>query len=138
MHCKMARIVLDTNCLIQSIPRYSRYNVVWQSFVSGKNTLCVSNEIIDEYIEIIQRLVNYKVAEYIVKTIINSPFTEFITPFYKFQLITSDPDDNKFVDCAIAANAKCIVTNDRHYDILSKIEFPCVEYMSLDNFVKTL
>ncbi len=138
MHCKMARIVLDTNCLIQSIPRHSRYNIVWQSFVSGKNILCVSNEIIDEYIEIIQRLVNYKVAEYIVKTIVNSPFTEFITPFYKFQLITSDPDDNKFVDCAIAANAKCIVTNDRHYDILSKIEFPCVEYMSLDNFVKTL
>ncbi|WP_298640674.1 putative toxin-antitoxin system toxin component, PIN family [uncultured Prevotella sp.] len=134
----MARIVLDTNCLIQSIPRHSRYHIVWQSFVSGKNTLCVSNEILDEYVEIIQRLVNYEVAEYIVKTIINSPFTEFIVPFYKFQLIEADPDDNKFVDCAIAAQAKCIVTNDRHYDILSSVEFPHVEYVSLDEFIKTL
>ena len=42
-------------------------------------------------------------AEYVVKTILNSPFVELITPFYHFNLITVDPDDNKFVDCAISA-----------------------------------
>lgn len=46
----MAKLVLDTNCLIQSIPQRSRYHVLWQSFVDGKNKLCVSNEILEEYI----------------------------------------------------------------------------------------
>lgn len=45
----MAKLVLDTNCLIQSIPQRSRYHVLWQSFVDGKNKLCVSNEILEEY-----------------------------------------------------------------------------------------
>ena len=40
------RIVLDTNCLIQSIPERSPYHGVWLSFEKGDNTLCVSNEII--------------------------------------------------------------------------------------------
>ena len=46
----MAKLVLDTNCLIQSIPQRSRYHVLWQSFVDEKNKLCVSNEILEEYI----------------------------------------------------------------------------------------
>ncbi len=110
----MARIVLDTNCLIQCIPEYSRYHPVWESFVSGVNTLCVSNEILEEYLEILQRLTSIEVADYVVKSITNSPFVEFITPYYHFDLIKADPDDNKFVDCAIAAVARCIVTNDHH------------------------
>lgn len=63
-----------------------------------------------------QRLISVEVAEYVIKTIVNSPFVEFITPFYHFNLIASDPDDNKFVDCAVAARAHCIVTNDHHFD----------------------
>lgn len=73
--------------------------------MDGKNKLCVSNEILEEYIEILQRLTDNETAEYVVKTILNSPFVELITPFYHFNLITVDPDDNKFVDCAISANA---------------------------------
>lgn len=68
---------------------------MWQSFVDGKNKLCVSNEILEEYIEILQRLTDNETAEYVVKTILNSPFVELITPFYHFNLITVDPDDNK-------------------------------------------
>ena len=67
----MAKLVLDTNCLIQSIPQRSRYHVLWQSFVDGKNKLCVSNEILEEYIEILQRLTDNETAEYVVKTILN-------------------------------------------------------------------
>ena len=44
-------------------------------------------------------------------------------------------DDNKFVDCAIAAEAKCIVTNDHHYDVLNTIPFPKVEVVSLVEFI---
>lgn len=130
------RIVFDTNCLIQCISPYSKYRVVWESILSGKNTLCVSNEILEEYAEILQRLFGFDLAEIVVKTIINNPYVELVTPYYKFRLIEADPDDNKFVDCAIAANAKYIVTNDHHYNILRSIPFPVVETLSLADFSK--
>ena len=132
------RIVLDTNCLIQSISPRSRYYAVWESLVDGKNTLCVTNEIITEYLEILQRLTDYDTAETIIKTIVNSRFVEFIIPFYRFELITQDPDDNKFVDCAIAANARYIVTNDHHFDVLKGLDYPPIDVITLDGFMKLL
>ena len=47
--------------------------------------------------------------------ILNNLYISFLTPYYKFNLIKSDPDYNKFVDCAVIANAKFIVTEDRHF-----------------------
>ena len=132
------RIVLDTNCLIQSVSPRSRYYAVWESLVSGQNTLCVTNEIITEYLEILQRLTDYDTAEAIIKTFINSPFAEFVTPFYNFELITQDPDDNKFVDCAITANARYIVTNDHHFDVLKSISFPPIDVITLEEFMKLI
>lgn len=132
------KIVLDTNSLIQSIPRQSRYYVVWESLVKGENVLCVSNEILEEYIEILQRLTDYETAELIVKTIVNSPFVELVTPYYHFQMIQADPDDNKFVDCAVAANAHFIVTDDHHYDVLLDLDFPKVSIIKLDEMMHLL
>ena len=132
----MAKLVLDTNCLIQSIPQRSRYHVLWQSFVDGTNKLCVSNEILEEYIEILQRLTDNETAEYVVKTILNSPFVELITPFYHFNLITVDPDDNKFVDCAVFANADFIVSDDKHFKELENIDFPRVLVVRLEEFAR--
>ena len=132
------RIVLDTNSLIRSIPRHSEFYAVWRSFVSGSNKLCVTNEIIEEYTEILQRLTDTETAEIVITTIVNSPFTEFIIPFYHFELITADKDDNKFVDCAIAAQAKYIVTDDHHYDILKNIPYPKVDVVSLQDFMTLL
>ena len=128
------KIVLDTDCLIQSIPRQSRYRSVWDSLKRGEHILCVSTDILEEYVEILQRLTDYETAELIVKTIINSPFVELVTPYYHFEMIKADPDDNKFVDCAIASGARYVVTNDRHYDVLRQTPFPYVDVISLDNF----
>lgn len=85
-----------------------------------------------------QRLVNVEVAEYVIKTIVNSPFVEFITPFYNFNLIASDPDDNKFVDCAVAARARCIVTNDHHFEAAKRSAFPKVNVETLQDFYKEM
>jgi putative PIN family toxin of toxin-antitoxin system len=132
------KIVLDTNSLIQSVPRQSRYHIVWQALVKGEHVLCVSNEILEEYLEILQRLTDYETAELIVKTIVNSPFVELITPYYHFQMIQADPDDNKFVDCAIAAGARYVVTNDHHFDVLRQTPFPHVDIIALAEFAKLL
>ncbi len=131
----MSRLVLDTNCLIQIVSPRSKYHTLWEDLVRGEHVLCVSNEIIEEYIEIMQQLMGYTVAEYVIKTILNSKFVEIIAPYYHFHLIEADEDDNKFVDCAIVAGAKCIVTNDHHYDILKSIPFPRVEVVNLVEFI---
>ena len=39
-------------------------------------------------------------------------------PSFRWRLITADPDDDKFADCAIAAEAEWIVTEDAHFDVL--------------------
>ena len=132
------RIVLDTNSLIQSIPKRSAYRVVWDSILSGENILCVSNEIIEEYVELLQQLTNSETANIIIEAIVNSPFVEYITPYYRFNLIKADPDDNKFVDCAISANAHYIVTNDHHYDVLKDIAFPRVDVIPLKEFFELI
>ena len=64
--------------------------------------------------------------------------TERITPFYKWRLITIDPDDNKFVDAAIAAGADYIVTEDGHFDVLKDISFPPVKVINLETFKQLL
>ena len=76
--------------------------------------LCVSNEILEEYAEVLQRLAGRDTAEYVLNGILKSKYVELITPYYRFNLIQADPDDNKFVDCAIAANAHFIVTGHLH------------------------
>jgi len=57
-----------------------------------------------------------------------------ITPYFQWNLISSDPDDNKFVDCALNAGADYIVTNDKHFNILKEIEFPRVNVIDIETF----
>nr|WP_207681806.1 PIN domain-containing protein [Desulfonema magnum] len=42
------------------------------------------------------------------------------TVYYHWNLISADPDDNKFADCAVSANAHYLVSNDRHFRVLEK------------------
>lgn len=131
-------IVLDTNCLIASISRRGRYYEVWKSWKEGKYTLCVSTEILEEYEEIIARLTNKEIAENVIQTIVNSRYVKMIDPYFHFNLIEYDVDDNKFVDCAIAANAKYIITNDAHFSHLKDIPFPKIDIINLNAFLELL
>jgi predicted nucleic acid-binding protein len=63
-----------------------------------------------------------------------SPFVEKTEIYFNFQLILDDADDNKFVDCAIAANAICLVSNDKHFQVLKTIDFPKVTILKLQEF----
>ena len=132
----MARLVVDTNCLIQSLPSWSPYHSLWLSLMDGRNQLCISNEILTEYQEILASHISPIIAEQVISRIINSPYTIQIIPYYNFELIKTDPDDNKFVDCAVACAAKFIVTEDKHFNVLKSIEFPKVEITTLDEFMK--
>lgn len=133
----MGKLVLDTNALLQVLPRISKYHELWVSLFDGRNQLCVSNEILEEYEEILEIKTSHLLATSVISQIIHSPHTSLITPYYNFYLI-SDPDDNKFVDCAVAGEAKFIVTEDHHFNILREIPFPKVDIISLDEIMKQL
>jgi len=131
-------IVLDTNCLLMSLSRRSRYYPVWRDFVDGKYTLCITNEILAEYEEILTKKVGPEITSNIIQAILDLPNTRMIQVYYHLRLITADPDDDKFVDCAFKANAKYIVTEDHHYDVLKQTPFPRIEVVDIDEFLRTL
>ena len=133
-----ANIVLDTNCLIASLSKRGRYFAVWRGLQEGKFILCVSNEILAEYEEIITRKTNEIVAGHVLQTLINSPFVRLVTPYYHFHLIQSDIDDNKFVDCAIACNAVYLVSEDSHFNAVKQVPFPYVAVICLEDFLQFL
>ena len=132
------RIVLDTNCLIAILSRKGNYFSVWQGLHQGKYILCVSNDILKEYEEILSLKTNSIIASNVIQTLINSPFVEFIDTYFHFHLIEQDKDDNKFVDCAIAANAQYIVSEDAHFKHLKNIPFPTVNVIRLVEFMNLL
>lgn len=134
----MGKLVLDTNVLLKTLPRISPFHDLYLSLFDGRNELCVSNDIIEEYEEIIELKTNHFIAQSIIEQILNNPYTRFIDPYYAFNLIISDPEDNKFVDCAVASNAKYIVTNDRHFNILKEIDFPKIDIITIEEIMKTL
>lgn len=135
----MRYIVLDTNCLIQVLPSRSRYHKIWTDFLDGKYHLCVSNEILIEYEEILSRLISPGVARNVVEAIARHPFTHYRESYFRFRLLSDiDKDDDKFVDCAITSNADYIVTEDSHFNILKTINFPKINVLTLDEFYETL
>ena len=73
----MRKIVLDTNCLLMSLPRISPYRKIWDDFLKGKLTLCVTNEIIEEYLEIIEQKTNANIASNVVSVILSQKNVEF-------------------------------------------------------------
>jgi putative PIN family toxin of toxin-antitoxin system len=128
------KIVLDTNCLVVSIQEYSRCHWLWQAFRDKKIVLCYTTEILSEYYEILSRYYSVSLAESAIGAILNASNAIPVTVYYSWNLITADPDDNKFVDCAVSANAKYIVSNDRHFKILESIDFQKVNISTMDEF----
>lgn len=132
----MRRIVIDTNCLIAILPSKSPYHKVWTDFLEQQLEICVSNEILMEYEEIISEKTSPAFAEAIIKTLINKPNFIRVYPTWRFGYIVADPDDNKFVDCAICGRAELLVSNDKHFNVLKDIGFPYVKVLRIQDFVQ--
>jgi predicted nucleic acid-binding protein len=91
-----------------------------------------------EYEEVLTMHLGQVAAVAVIETIINNQNTLHSDAYYKWNLIENDPDDNKFVDCALAANAQFIVSEDRHFEVLKKITFPKVELLKIEEFKEIL
>lgn len=134
----MRRICLDTNCLLMALPSQSPYHKVWTDFLGNSIELCVSTEILLEYEEILSEHASPRMAHLVVEALANRKNLVRVEPSWHFELIKVDPDDNKFVDCAICGQAEYIVSNDSHFKVLNDIDFPVVALKTLKEFVEEL
>ena len=125
------RFVLDTNVLLVSISSRSKYHWIFQALIEGEFELLLSNEILTEYEEIIGEKYNVETARSVVRTLLLLPSVRRVEPVFRWDLIAADPDDNKFVDCAVAANADALVSQDQHFKVLTKVDFPRVRLLSI-------
>lgn len=131
-------VVLDTNCLLQMLGVRSKYRFLWDDFMSYRYTLCVSNEILHEYEEILSQKASPLVADMFLRVLLRSKNVIRKDPYFYFNLIEQDVDDNKFVDCAILCGADYIVSNDTHFNCLRSIPFPTVRVVSIDEFANEM
>jgi len=132
------RVVLDTNCLLMVLPQQSPYHHLWDLFRRGRYVLCYTTEILQEYEELLLRFYSPILTHFTVEFLLKSPNVIQTVPYYKWNLIKADPDDNKFVDCALNAGADCIVTNYKHFNVLKDIDFPKINIMDIDAFKEFL
>jgi uncharacterized protein len=128
------QIVVDTNVFINAIGTQSPYRWIFDKILSGDIILCISNDIFFEYWEVLEAHTNSQVAENIANFLAVTPSVKLIAPFIKWELIETDPDDNKFVDCSISAGAECIITHDKHFAVLKDVPFPSVKVFSPEDF----
>lgn len=116
------RVCLDTNVLLQLFGSDTPLTPIRAKLLAGRLELALSTEILLEYEEIITQLSGqtrwqqvaslFEVLGRLHGTIVR------VEPTFRFHVITVDPDDNKFVDCAIVAEADFVVTADRHFSTL--------------------
>ena len=127
-------VVIDTNCLLASIPPLGAYYWLYEAFEQERFEWAVSNEILTEYDEKITEHYSNRTAHLVLTILTFAPNVLFSEPYYNWQLIETDSDDNKFADLAIAVGADYLVTNDRDFNILKSTDFPKVNVVSLDEF----
>ena len=128
------KIVLDTNCFVVCLPVTSPYYCIWKAFRDMWITFCYTTDIIYEYSEILARFYTQQFANDVINELLLAPNVIKANNYYRWNLITADPDDNKFVDCALNAGIDYLVTNDRHFNILKSLDFPPIKVVDLETF----
>jgi len=127
-------VVVDTNVLLVSISSRSKYYWLYRLILDKKIAIAYTNEILAEYEEQLAAHWHPDVAVNAIRSLTELSTALPTTIYYKLGLIKADHDDNKFVDCAFAANADFIVTNDSHFNILKEVDFPSIPTLRIDEF----
>jgi len=130
----MVKVVVDTNVFISSF--YGGFpRKVIDCWKEGKIVICLSQEIIEEYVAVLMRL---GVEAFEIKKLTNL-FAEgyhsvFTSSAPKLNIVKDDPDDNKFIECAVALDCKIIISGDKH--LLNIKKYVDIEILSPRAFIE--
>ena len=115
-------VCLDPGVLLQIFGRKQPFYPILRALLDGRITLAVSTEILLEYEEVTTRLSGTErwrdVAALLELLAQLHGNIRHVEPQFRFNAMSIDPDDNKFCDCAIAAEANFVVAEDNHFDAL--------------------
>ena len=131
----MLRVVIDTNVFISSffggIPK--KIINLWRD---GKIIICLSQPIVEEYIKVLNRmgLTDKKEIFELTQIFAEGYNVIFVGKTPKLNIIEDDPDDNKFIECAVALNCKIIISGDNHLKSIKK--YIDIEILSPREFIE--
>jgi putative PIN family toxin of toxin-antitoxin system len=128
------RIVLDTNVLISGIYFSGPPGRILAAWRSGKLQLAVSIEILEEYLNVAERLASrYSGVEYegILGLIIQN--AQLVQGADLPEPVSEDPDDDKFLACALASNTRIIVSGDS--DLLKVSGYADIRVLTPKGFI---
>lgn len=132
----MKRVVLDTNIFVSMAlgGHVGRINDEWRT---GKFILVVSEDIVSEYLEVLQRP-KLHLKSRTIATIVNRVYrkAEFVTPEEKILVVLADTSDNKFIESAIKGNTDYIVSGDKH--LLDLKEYRSIPIITAREFIDIL
>ena len=130
------RVVIDTNIFVSSFlgGRPRRVIDLWKR---GKIILGLSKDILEEYVDVLQRLglgTEDELVELLAlfKKGIHLVFTAK-TP--SLAIVKDDPSDNKFIECAVKLEAECIITGDKALKAVG--DYQGIKILSPHEFLKT-
>ena len=110
----MIKVVLDTNVFVSSFFGGHPRKIVdlWKT---GEITLCVSRSIIDEYVEVLRRLglQDERELDELLALFAHGFHVLFAAKTPELIVVQDDPDDNKFIECAVALKADFVISGDR-------------------------
>ena len=108
------KVVIDTNVFVSSFFGGNPRKIIdlWKN---EKITLCLSNAILVEYIDVLRRigLKEEDELEELLSLFSRGFNLLFTTKTPKIRIIRNDPDDDKFIECAVALKAHTLITGDR-------------------------
>lgn len=128
------RFVLDTNVFLVSLAPHYKYHWIYRSLLQGRFELAVSNEILMEYQEQVSLRYGIQQTDATLDFLLMLPHVHLNNPSFLWQLIDSDKDDNKFIDCFIASQSDFIISNDRHIHQIKNNDFPPINVLRYDEF----
>ena len=130
--------VIDTNILLVSISEKSKHHWLYETIKEKRLDIAITHDILIEYEEKIGEHWHPEVASNVIRSLLELPNVKLTSTYFNLNLISLDPDDNKFVDCAFAANADYIVTNDSDFNVLKTIRFPIIKVVNIEKFKEIL
>jgi len=132
----MLKVVVDTNVFVSSffggLPR--EIINLWKD---GKIVLCLTQAIIEEYLEVLNKLglKDKNELENLTKLFAEGYNSIFTSDTPNLNVVKDDPDDNRFLECAVALDSKVIISGDKHLKEIKK--YVNVDIMSPGDFLKS-
>jgi len=133
------KITADTNTLISATFWSGPSDKIISRVEAKKLDLILSEEIVNEYAEVLNyeeikdKIKDKKLEMKLTVEKIKSIST-IAVPKEKLSIIKDDPDDNVILECAIAGNVDCVVSNDKH--LLKLKKFRNILILTPDDFVE--